>query len=79
MPAFLQQGAAEQAVNLLGGAGAAIIWFSVAAANAIVFFWVCEELIQLSPFQRTLALVLLVLLCYKLDASCRKPQGFVTG
>jgi hypothetical protein len=77
MPAFLQQGAAEQAVNLLGGAGAAIIWFSVAAANAIVFFLGIRRIDPIIPLSADT--VLLVLLCYKLGASCRKPQGFVTG
>ena len=56
VPYMVSVGFGEQAASVMNPR-APIIWFIAAALNAIIFFWVCEELISTSPLLRILFLV----------------------
>lgn len=49
----------EQTRDVLCGAEGVISWLVLAAINAALFFWVWEELTELKPVNRRVALALL--------------------
>jgi|SRR5271157_692269 len=58
IPYMVSVGFGEQAASVMNPQ-APILWFTAAALNAVIFFWICEELITTKPPLRALFLIIL--------------------
>jgi len=56
-PCFISAGCTVQAVDALTGAGGAIVWFTLAAMDAALFFWVWDEIPERASLYRRGAMV----------------------
>jgi hypothetical protein len=59
VPSFISVGWAVQAANVLEGLTSAIWWFTVAAIDATLFFWLWEEIAERVVSHRRAALILM--------------------
>jgi len=61
IPYMATVGFGEQAASPMNPQGP-VLWFTAAAVNAVIFFWICEELITTQPLLRKLFLLSLGIL-----------------